>query len=500
MTTEHNANFGNISSQVSFLALNSAAGGEWYTAGGTQLPGFPNTWDGGPIYPGEIFQFNFGVNAIGPAGLSLDSPYGCQTFNPQQLELLSAATNSTSYTALIEYGIISGTPPPPDSCGDVGDGAVSWYSSFDTAKANGTIAAVRWKVQGELPYSINRYIRYTFQAVPNDNSSVAMTAGTTIPIGMSLGADHANFSYATNTELKASQPLVSHTITASNTEATSPDVFSGGTETITITPAVQGTAGLGINAPNVSETVSLPNSVTYVSGSARFSGNSVTPNLDGNGNLVFNLGSLPVGQTNSLVFEVNAASSIVTPNVTTITAVINSDGNSTNVNLRTASTTFNIVAPAGVFRVVQSQSASILQPGMGTIPATAQTYTINTMNNTLSPVTDITAIDVLPYNGDANGTTGLDGAMPYVVSGLVATGGGGVELYYTTDVTVRTDPGDDGVTWSSFSSGDLPTDVTAIKWLIPSLASGEARTLTLTLDDFAAANGAQVANALAYLG
>jgi hypothetical protein len=292
--------------------------------------------------------------------------------------------------------------------------------------------------------------------------------------------------------LKAVDALVKHAVAARNGTASSPDIIAGGTETIAVTPTVS-----GISAKNAVETISLPATVEYVDGSGKFGGvdnyPTVTVNADGSSELAFALGDLAAGTTDELTFDVNTRADAPMPSKAQVTAVVSWAGSDfVNIAQRTASVSFNIAAPLSTFSVVQSQSVAVLQPKM------SQTYTFVSSNTTAAAVTGVTAIDVLPYNGDANGTTGLKGA--YKVSGLTAKGGTGTAVFYTTDEAARVNAADAAVAWTVCGTDcALPAGVTAVKWTAAQLDSGALLRVSFKLSDFDADNNAVVANSLTFL-
>ena len=153
-----------------------------------------------------------------------------------------------------------------------------------------------------------------------------------------------------------------------------------------------------------------------------------------------------------------------------------------------------------MFGYLKSQSNAELNPGE------KQTYAATIYNTTASPITNVTFLDVLPYNSDLNGTVGLIDSNTglvgdntstgyYLVSDFLitsATSPSSLNLYYTTDLAIRASSttglvtAAGTVTWIPWTSGigNLPAGVTALRWTATSLPAGSLETLSFNLNSF----------------
>jgi len=442
-----------------------------------------------PLYIGQTYSIRGRIARLSaPAGIPIINPQGCYAIDPNVVTITGTTwygTNwsSSGYTMDVEYGVLTGTTASQvASCGTVGDGALDWYPTLALAQAAGPVSAVRYRVNvnmdvnfagaGSAPLLLQLQLR---SDIPS---------GTIIRQSTRIFSDNAPPSQVVSQNHYAVNAIITNNIVASNVTPNSPTIPAGGIETISITPVIAGGTATG-----VTETVTLPSSLSYVAGSASFGGIPIPdPSIDISGNYVFALGSLAAGQTSKLVFDVNVSTSIIMPSTATVTAIIASDevAYMNQPQLRTADVTFSIAAPV-TFGVTLTQSASILQPGMD------QTYELSVFNTTSEPVSSITEIIVLPFNGDSRGTTGL---TSYLVDTF--TSSAGLALTYTTDTAVRLNPVA-AVSWVTYISGPLPSNVVAVKWTMPSLPANSSEQVSINLTNIVADNNAVIGNSISYV-
>jgi hypothetical protein len=477
-----------------------------YVVHGDSFDGYNANWTNSwgspfPLYAGQTFVWKAAPRQVSAAGVHVNNPQVCQVFDPTTMELISAVPNaaftSPLYTMIIEYGV--GVPSNIDaSCGKVGDGATGWFSDISDARAAGAIRAVRIKAEGYLESNSQTpgilsgdqmsLANLTFKVPPNNLTATALPTGTHIPYVACFSSDENGRTCTSGRYHVAVEAGITHTVAVSNDTQYSPTVAIGGVETVTLTQTVSGTGSA--RARGATEIVTLPASLSYVGGSTTFQGAivadpAITSNPDGTTTLEFALGDLPVGQT-KLVFKVNVSTAVIMPSRAQIDAVVASaEAAYLPLVTRQRSAAFDIAAPATLgFNL--SQSASTLQPGDD------QTYFFTAYNTRPEAVTNLVEVAVLPYNGDVNGTSGL---TSYRLDSLTASGG--VTLYYTTDTAVRNNPSS-VVNWTTYSGGNLPDNVTAVRWTLPTLASGANIQIAATLTDIEADNNAIIGNAVAY--
>ena len=121
------------------------------------------------------------------------------------------------------------------------------------------------------------------------------------------------------------------------------------------------------------------------------------------------------------------------------------------------------------------------------------TYAINFANATSNATGVAAFVDVLPFNGDARGTTGLTSPLQLVsaTAAMAATSQGAIGIEYTTDpaaevqTAVRTAGNENaatGVTWVAYTGGAFPATVTALRFTTSSgLSPGYSGKLQITV-------------------
>jgi hypothetical protein len=470
------------------------------TSGGT-LPMWPNQYannETAPIRLGQEFNAYMYANPPTiPAGDSIHNPSGCYMWDAAVASIMgigygynwSSSTFGGWSNVDIEYGHIDmPTSSGITKCGQAGDGASGWYTDLVEAQAVETVNAVRYVYHGIVmsnPISsgvVSNQNPVKVRLKVNDGA----TSGEQLYIAKALWTDETPISY-NNMWYRVVNATLAHTLAVNNSTANSPTIPAGGTQTVTISPTADGLSGVA--APNVTETVTLSSGLSYVAGSAKYGGVELAdPTVDSSGRLVFSLGDITVGAVaKQLTFAVNVSPSTIMPGQGTITALIaSSDTTLAAAAPRTINKTFDIAAPA-TFGVSMNQSAQVLQPGM------TQTYDFAIYNTTPSAVTGISEVSVLPYNNDGRGTTGLSS---YKVSAI--SGSTGLTLQYTTDTAVRSNP-TAAVTWTTYTTGALPSGITAVRWQMASLASNTTVAAQVVLSDIVADNGAVIGNSIAHL-
>ncbi|MDR0397803.1 MAG: hypothetical protein LBH36_01300 [Candidatus Nomurabacteria bacterium] len=467
------------------------------------LPGWVTPYTNiSPVLPGAEMRITLATQPSGPTGFSFANPWGCMVLGiDNHLEILDAHIRHSTFDGLpttIEYGVAAVLSAY--DCGIAGDDGAGWYPTLAQAQASGEANAVRFKIDGSFQSSQfssggnQAWLSVIVKVPPNDLTSTTLPEFKAINTGYRVGGDNIT----TTTVSFTNRMITTDTIASNAISVLKPTVSIGEVQTITVTPQITGATSA--ISKNVREDVTLPKGLVYVGGSAQFGGVSISdPTIIDNGNdtstLTFSLGNLPAGQTSGLTFDINISAAAETPSTAQVSSVINSLSNAAQgqEKPRTAATSFTITNPTA-FIVPQIQSLATVQPN------SEQTYTFSHINTTSDTINNITAIDVLPYNGDVNGTTGLaSGPTPYTVSGLSVYGAATANLYYTTDLSIRSDPLNT-VTWVSCSSScTLPAGITAIKWTMASLSPGAITQVSIKLSNLSADNGAAINNALTYL-
>lgn len=441
--------------------------------------------------------------------------YWCATWNGYQAVPTSAPTVNTAQMGTqtasswgYEFGVIdvadSNTVPSPlvATCGKYSDGAVNFFNNLADAQTyatanSGVINAVRLYFASAPAGIRDLTMARMYMSITNDAmiyDSTPATPGSHIRFLTSAVTNEWTYGTYTHTHAIAGG-LIRAALGTSNSTATSPNIAVGGTQHVTLTPSSYG------QDTNVTATVTLPAGLNYVTGSGRYNSATndpiVTVNGDGTTTLVFSLGTVgAVGSSNAaqppLTFDVVVSTSIVMPRTVTITNIMGGDGTTAApLTFRSATTSFSVAAQAS-FGFTFSQAHAVLEPG------DTQIYNFAGYNTTDSGVSNLTAIVVLPYNGDGRGSTGI---TSYQVSGFSTTTVGvtGLTLYYTTSTSVRSNPSSGAVPWVIYSGGALPAGITAVRWVASTLAAGKTESVEVDISNIVAVDNAVLATDVTYI-
>jgi len=473
---------------------NSTGGGfsqttYWTKPDGSALLGWPNNFTSGgnyPLYPGESFTLRAMYGNQSPVGASRTDTFGCQTWDPAKMTISGSVTPiPATRQVLTEYGTATGGTPSSNTskCGTYGDGAADWYPTLAAAQAAGTVSMVRYSAPEPIAPAMNSI---AVLGIPMTRTLATLPNSTQIPTAQTDTAAQLTAPHTYTVNAIAADSQLTNTISAADV-----NVAPAGTTTVTVQPTVVNTFAPGIpaSASDVVETITLPSTATYVAGSASIAPTSVTVDGAGTTTLVFPVGSITSDTaTPPITFQVQASTNVVMPQNVGLTSVISSSGNIDSLAARTATGSFTINAPQQ-FGFAKSVSATAIEPG------DPLTYTLADFNTLANPVGPYTAVDVLPYNGDTNGTTGL---TSFRVASLDATDS--LTVFYTTDApagvrsAVQSDIATTSVNWTPYAGGDLPAGVTAIKVTTPSIAPNQVDSIQITLDEIEASNQAVLGN------
>ena len=556
--------------------MSNKAYGNPVVVGGSAHAGWKSFWDNNyPVYTGESLTIdaNISMSAVTQGSTASNLQY-CVAWSPAQYTLSSdftwnKSTVSSSYS--VQYGII-GTDMsilPSSSqqyCGKYGDTNIEnqrmFFNTLEEANAyakqhNLKVNAMRlWSK--EVKAGIRDVTVGQFKAVTVGRSEGVINAT------MSAAAitDQWNARNQSNNAASSDTPavrtyklipgLLSHTITAvpsSNAPNT--------TDHVTITPKTYN------RDTNVKITTTLPEGLTYQSGSFRVGSHQLSQGLDydiarqsdGSTVITFNMDQiasipgledivgepaimpgepgndtdLPIAKDNNgngivrdaIEFDVLVDSNVPTPSTLTITSQVSGTGTNYAASTFRAASTSVTISQARVFGYNLTSSASSLNVNEDL------TYTYSNYNLTDDDITNLDTISVLPFNNDSRGSYGL---TSYNLSGLtIASSDKDLSLptiYYTTDPKVReleqSDPAElatnDSISWtkcnldsqgnctnlpseSTSGDADAPADggVTAVRWQLPNFAKGAQYYINLTINDLDAESAAKLANDITYV-
>ncbi|QIK63277.1 tandem-95 repeat protein [Leucobacter viscericola] len=449
----------------------------------TPIPGGTVTTAGdGPVTPGQSFAFRTGVTnraTNGPAtGVTVCAKWdpALATIDDTQPPVVILGVTSLAY--VVEYGnhvFASDALRRTGTCDAAGD--PEWYSSIAAAGGPSAVTQVRVRMLDPYPAGSGS----TTMIVPVIRTTQPLPDGSPVPFFFAMQSSAGNqvSSYVPATNANSSSGGRALAASAAVRNTVSWDASSGvpgDVRQVSVQPTVttpDGATGVTAQDVRVSVTLSSP-CAAYQVGSASLTPISVTPPTPGSctgggagQTLVFDLGPWPVNTPVPAVnFNTVLSPLTATPSSIVATSTITSASDlSTNASaVRTASSTLPVSALAS-FGVTKTSSASTATPGV------PYTYTIGWANRLPTTAGTASFVDVLPFNGDSRGTTGLSG----LTVNSVTTSKPAVTVWYTSDpsaaveTAVHADPsGMTGVTWSTVK----PATVTAIQFRTDELVSG----------------------------
>lgn len=461
--------------------------GQWSTTGGAGL-----------MLPGRVVTPTWQLTTQNVMEYELTGLHSCMLWDNSLLSYAegnSVAVSDNAAGWVIEYGTdvrTSEAELQTADCGIAGDGAAGWYSAVaDVPGGASAITGVRVVQTTPLPATTITKVSY---APPLKMASADLPLGTYLPVYTQFGADQiadqqSTYVAATNTNTGSGARVAVNHASVDTTVAwdVSQTQTLGETRTIsagrTLAPV-----GYGSVAQDVTQTVTLPAGATLQSGSSRWQDQAITPDITGNADgtttLVYHLGDIAVDSAAAnepVVLSVTLDPAMAQPANLTVSSKAKS------VSDGAGSTTAAVTAVLAV-NVPQSIQVSKTTNVTSTTAGTPVTYTVSWGNRTSDDMGDSSFVDLLPFSGDARGTTGLSGLVLNSVDVVSDTSGATVQ--YTTDdptavqAALVTDvTGGTGITWTTGTPAADSTEVTALRF-VPSVpfttgAIGKAE-ITLT--------------------
>ena len=445
---------------------------------------------------------------------------GCMIWDPALQTIAAPGSKGNPYgsgtllpgTAVFEYGVAGFADDDARraaDCGEVGDAATGWYASIDDVPGGAAaVTQVRFAIPG-AEWTAGSAAGFR---VPMVRTSDSLAAGTPIPTFATYrtaesGLVPSTYDRTTNTagsgtsEGRGGSRVVSHEAEITHTVAWDVTTTQELSEVrqLTVTPEVVYGTSTG-----TTETITLPAGASYQGGSAQWGGTPIAPasvTVSGSGvtTLVFNLGTLEAGVAPALTLGVILDPGLLLPNTIQTTAVIASPVSRTPATstvpgriVRTASAAFDISAPMTV-AVTKTVSTAMTSDGLPFF------WTVSWSNRTGNALGSGWFVDVLPFDGDGRGTTGLDGLTIDSVEITQDTSGATIE--YTTDdpetvlEETRNDPsGNTGIIWTAGDPSGLP-GVTAIRFAVPDpFDNGELGVARITVTPGPLSRGGLVVN------
>lgn len=439
-------------------------------------------------------------------------------------------------------------------CGVAGDGDTDWtndYASLDSTQ----ISSVRYLYRGVsneglepertvgLDLPMKRTTTVTSLALATEDPLPVFRQYYAEGVTVNSGFNPAiHTSARTGTYVQATANLSRHSLTTPASSA------PGSSFAVSVTPIVIGAAEAGVNstAENVQITLDFPNTylqpiessiaaalppgATYVLTPADLGADNIAGTAD-DGNpaqVIISLGDLaaPGGAVGPSPYQGHATtyseiSFMVQADYKTTVGnyeVVSTITSDTDPTITTTNTSPNSYSPAGDNQqtsVVAITGVAALEVNKsllsgGTTDATTSTtyitagepftYQITFGNGSADTKGVITLVDVLPFDGDSRGTTGLgDLEIVSVTAEMANLSQGTVAIQYTTDAssaveaavqTAGNEDGATGISWTTYSSGSFPSDVTALRFISSELLSGFSGSADITLRSMTALTNA----------
>lgn len=486
------------------------------------------------VLPGHFFTIMYPVTNSTAAEEAAHNLGSCVVWDPAKMALQGRATlkkgsggeffrtthlsfpNVAAADHILEYSsksYASDTARRSAACGVAGDGNADW-STDPAAVAGGmsAVSSIRYKYTADMSPGVTIGLMAPFQR-PLTSFSLNAAYMTTSPWFMQFWADEKARTTPSpyggsglsgyGGRVNFVNALFRHDIAASATS-----IAPGGVMSLTVTPIAIGAGFTGVDATvqNAKIRVNMPDTCLEPVAASLPSFATLTPANYGADGLactgdagetaafvVFSLGNIaaPGGSTTSgyqgkasfqpsFTFNIQAAPKSPVKTVTW-RSVDSADNDPTPVT----HTKSGNVAIAGVAAFAVSKTTSGTTNGkIG--PNETFNYIINFSNAGSSASGKARFVDVLPFDGDSRGTTGL-GAGKMVVTGLNAAmasasqGTVGIEVSTDDPSTIQTaiavagqEDGSVGVNWSPYTPGaTVPDNVTAVRFTTStSLSSG----------------------------
>lgn len=477
------------------------------------------------VLPGHLFTIMYPVTNSTSAEQAANNVSSCVVWNPNKMNLVGPAllklgsggeffrVGSTSWPTIssanrdLEYSVATyadDTARKNADCGEPGDGNANWYSDPNSVPGGiNAISSIRYRYIQPLTPGQTLGLMAPFQR-PLTPYSLGLGLMSTAPWFMQYWADEkartaspysgsglSGYGGRVNTV----DALFRHKVSAGNS------VAPGNTITMTLTPIVIGTPITGIDATvkNAKIRVTMPDTCLepVVASLPAYAIMTTEPNYGADGIpctgdagekaavVTFLLGDIPApggsltsGYQGHAIeqpsFSFNIVAAVNSPVKSVSWSTFDSADNDPTPVTHTATGAVSIAGVAG-FSVVKSSSGTT----SGKVgPNETFNYIINFGNGGSVASGRGYFVDLLPFDGDSRGTTGL-GSGKLVVTGLSAgmtsPTQGTVQMEVTTDAASSVqsalqmsgnEDGALGIAWSSYSAGSpFPENITAVRFI-----------------------------------
>lgn len=482
------------------------------------------------VVPGQAFRAMFGIYNEYTAETPASNAGACVAWDPSLMNLNSVPTvkfkaqsggnfygvSHLAYSTLpsnkyiLEYAALSFSSDSQRKdydCGKAGDGAPAWYSNPNSVPGGmAAISNIRYRYLD--PLEVNDLIGIILPLMrPTSAESLALGAGNPMPWFQQYYSDQSalvksNYSGSgvniTGGRVNSIDSFFRHTATLG-----AASISPGGSTTLTVTPVIIGPVGDGVNTSSNSAkiTVTMPNSclepllsslptnAIYTAGNPGLDGTPCTADSgETPSKVVLNFGSLTAtgGAAGPAPYQGHA--SFLTP--VTISLVAKPNATLQALSFASVASAFNDISPPdGTYSKTVNHSLTISGVASFSVDKTVSgvvnnkvgpnqvfTYSINFGNAGTVATGKARFVDIMPFDGDARGTTGLGEGKLEVVGMSAAMGAlsqGSVAMEYTLDpyksveTAVQNTNNEDavtGVNWTSYTGSTLPLGVTAVRF------------------------------------
>lgn len=470
-----------------------------------------------PLLPGQTFseQMRF-INHTITDTPATNVSY-CTTFDPslvtvdasRAIKVISAFNSAWPDSSfVVEYGTSTyadDVARKATDCGRATDGASGWFPSVAAAGGAENVSAVRIRLTHELastsatgvaaPYNTGGVIA----VVPFKRTEADVPAGTLVPVFSQMTADgmpllKSNYDVEGSWGARGARAIASTVTSSVSTTWDAPTAKAGTSHEVTVVPTVTSgytTSPRTARATTVTVSLDSPD-LSYVANSASVTPISVTPATATAGPvLTFDLGDISTDTPISpITFKVNASPLTPMPSSVVAHTEISTVDDASPLALRTSAPALQINSPAELL-VTMLESTTFTEPG------DPFEYTLGWSNQLSSSLGVTKLVDVLPYDGDANGTVGM-GALN--VDGVTTTDGSLVEYTKDTHENVLAAlgidaTGDSGIGWSTTRPAD-GAGVTAIRITTPELVAKATGSATVNVTATKLATSSELTNSI----
>lgn len=482
------------------------------------------------VVPGQTFRAMFGIYNDYTAETPATNAGACIAWDPALFNLTAIPTlkfkaqsggnfygvphlsyaNLASSKYVMEFAAQSFTSDSQRKdfdCGKAGNAASGWFTNPNSVPGGITaVSHIRYRYLDAL--DVNDLVGIVIPFVrPTTASSIALGAGNPMPWFEQYYSDQtplfkSNYSGSglniTGGRVNSIDSFFRHTATLGASS-----LAPGGSTSLTMTPVIVGPVGEGINTTTNSAKItitmpntcleplisSLPTNAVYTAGNWGTDGVPCTLDAgESPSKVVINFGTLTAtgGAVGPAPYQGHA--SFLSP--VTIFVVARPNATLQSLNFSSVASAFNDISPPdGTYSKTVNHSLTISGVASFSVDKTVSgvvsnkvspnqvfTYSINFSNAGTVATGKGRFVDLLPFDGDSRGTTGLGASKLQVVAlnaAMSSLSQGSVVIEYTQDAapTVeaalllsQNEDARTGVNWTTYAGGAIPNGITAVRF------------------------------------